>query len=247
LQGQPLIPVNMKFAAFDIVYMNGNDLTGRPLSERRQLLGALLQAMGGRPTAIPLSISEGQLAQSQDDLNRLFHHFRAQGYEGIITKDLSGPYMLSMRDPRWKKRKPEVTLDLAIVGATYAVTTKETAGMFGSYVIAARTTTGGWQIVGDVAGLDRYRDAEIQHEIIRSGLMTGARIERPSASGVRPGIELRPSIVVTIKFEGIARDLSTGALSLRDPKIAVIRSDKPVTECDLIDALQEIHYEERLS
>jgi DNA ligase-1 len=247
LQGEPLIPVNLRFAAFDLVYLNNQDLTSRPLAERRQLLTALVQAMGGMPTPVPFSISEGQLAQSHDDLNRLFHHFRAQGYEGIITKDLNGPYLLSMRDPRWKKRKPEVTLDLAIVGATYAVTTKESAGMFGSYVLAARTSTGGWQTVGDVAGVDRLRDAEIQHEIIRSGLMTGARIERPSASGVRPGIELRPSIVVTIKFEGIARDQVTGVLALRDPKIAVIRSDKPVTEADHIDSLQSLLYEERLS
>jgi DNA ligase-1 len=247
LQGEPLIPVNLRFAAFDIIYLNGQDLTGQPLSQRRQVLMTLIQAMGGMPTPIPFSMSEGQLAQSKDDLNRLFHHFRAQGYEGIITKDLSAPYLLSMRDPRWKKRKPEVTLDLAIVGATYAVTTKEQAGMFGSYVIAARTSSGGWQTVGDVAGVDRLRDAEIQHEIVRSGLMTGARIERPSSSGVRPGIELRPSIVVTIKFEGIARDQVTGALSLRDPKIAVIRSDKPVTEADTIDALQGLHYAERLS
>ena len=84
-----------------------------------------------------------------------------------------------MRDPRWRKRKPEVTLDLAIVGATYAVTTKEQAGMFGSYVIAARTSTGGWQTVGDVAGVDRLRDAEIQHEIVRSGLMTGGASNAP--------------------------------------------------------------------
>ena len=61
---------------------------------------------------------------------------------------------------------------------------------------------------------------------MREGLMTGARIERASSSGTRPGVELRPHMVVTVKFEGLVRDGPTGKLSLRDPKLAVIRSDR---------------------
>lgn len=242
LQGQPVVPVSMKYAAFDILYQDGHDLTGFPLSQRRDWLTRLLQPFTGMPLPVPLSISEGQLAQSKEDINRLYHHFRLQGYEGIVTKNLSGPYLLATRDPNWRKRKPEITLDLAIVGATFAVTSKENAGLFGSYVIAARTRDGGWKVVGDVAGLDRVRDAEIQGEIQREGLMTGSRIERPSSSGVRPGIELKPSIVVTVKFEGIAVDQVTKELSLRDPKIAMIRSDKSASEADLIDMLNELRF-----
>jgi DNA ligase-1 len=76
--------------------------------------------------------------------------------------------------------------------------------------------------------------------------MTGRRIERPSASGARPGIELQPSIVVTVKFEGITRDQATGELSLRDPKIALLRSDKPAAEADGVAMLQEIYLRQRV-
>ncbi len=246
LQGQAAIPVNLKFAAFDLLFLNGMDLTTRPLHERRQMLMSLLAPVQGRPLGIPISISEGQMAQSKDDLNRLFHHFRAQGYEGIITKDLNAPYRLSTRDPGWKKRKPEITLDLVLLGATRAVTTKENAGMFGSYVIGARNSQGGYDIVGDVAGVDRVREMEIQREIMREGLMTGQRMERPSASGARPGVALRPYIVVTVRFEGIARDQVTGALSLRDPKLVVLRSDKPAAEADSMANLEEIYLRQRV-
>lgn len=246
LQGQPTTPVSIKYAAFDLIYLGGRDLTSHPLSERRKFLTVLLAPLAGTPTSVPLSVSEGQLAATRDDLNRLFHHFRAQGYEGIITKDLASHYKLATRDPEWRKRKPEITLDLAVVGATMGVTTKEAAGMFGSYVIAARLPNGGFQIVGDVAGVDRFRDAEIQREILREGLMTGVRIERPSASGVRPGIGLRPSIVVTVKFEGITRDQGTGDMSLRDPKIAVIRGDKSAAETDLLSSLEELYLRQRV-
>jgi DNA ligase-1 len=226
--------------------VNGQDLTPLPLSERRQRLGMLLAPVVGQPFPLPVSMSEGQLAESREDVNRLFFHFRAQGYEGVITKDLRGPYRLAERDPTWLKRKPEVTLDLVLIGAVFAVTTKENVATFGSYVLAARKPDGSFEDVGDVAGLDRVRDLEIQGEIMRDGLATGRRIERTSASGIRSGIELRPSIVVTVKFEGIARDTGTGALALRGPKVAQIRADKPASEADTKQAIETLYLRQRV-
>lgn len=133
-----------------------------------------------------------------------------------------------------------------ILGGTLSVTTKEHAGMFGSYVIGARNADGSFEDVGDVAGVDRVRDAEIQREIMREGLLTGARYERPSASGARPGHSLRPSIVITVKFEGITRDSVTRELRLRDPKIAVIRSDKSAHEADTLRSIEELYLRQRV-
>jgi DNA ligase-1 len=246
LQGERTVPVSLKFAAFDVIYVNGQDLTALTLAARRQHLGMLLAPIVGRPFPVPLSMSEGQLAASREDVNRLFFHFRAQGYEGIITKDQQGTYRLAERDPSWLKRKPEVTLDLVLLGAVFAVTEKQNVGVFGSYVIAARRPDGSFEDVGDVAGLDRVRDLEVQGEIMREGLATGRRIERTSASGVRSGIELRPSIVVTVKFEGIARDAGTGRLALRGPKLAQIRADKPASEADTVQGIEALYLRQRV-
>jgi DNA ligase 1 len=247
VQGEPIRPVQLKYAAFDLIYLNGQDLTGLPLAQRRQYLQALVGPVAGMPLPIPMMVSEGQMADTPEDLNRLFHHFRAQGYEGIIAKDLAGTYHLAARDPSWVKRKPEITLDLVLLGGVYAVTSKEHAGLFGSYVVGAKTVAGDFEIAGDVAGLDRLRDQQIQSEVMRLGLLTGRRIERPSASGVRPGLEFRPAIVVTVKFEGITRHDSDGRLSLRDPKIALIRSDKSAHEADEIRAIEQLYLDQRLS
>jgi DNA ligase 1 len=246
LQGDRGVPVSLRFAAFDLVYWNGKDLTDRPLAERRQMLSVVLAPLAGVPLPIPVTMSEGQLAESKDDVNRLFYHFRAQGYEGVITKDLSGVYRLAERDPTWRKRKPEITLDLVLLGAVFAVTGKENVGAFGSYVIGARKPDGSFEDVGDVGGVDRVRDAEIQGEIVRDGLMTGRRIERKSVSGAATGMELRPSIVVTVKFEGIARDNTTGRLGLRSPKLAVIRADKEASEADTTVAIESIYLRQRV-
>jgi len=198
LQGEPCQPVSLKFAAFDIIYLNGVDLTAQPLMQRRNMLTNVLTPVTQMQTPIPVSISEGQEARDKNDINRLFQHFRAQGYEGVITKDQNAPYLLATRDPNWKKRKPQITLDLAVTGACFSVS--QTQQVFGSFVIAARNKDGTFEVVGDVAGVDKVRENDIQGEIMRDGLMTGERIERPSASGARPGIALRRSIVLNVMF-----------------------------------------------
>jgi DNA ligase-1 len=247
LQGEPVRPVQLRYAAFDILYMNGTDLTRHPLSARRQALSALVTPLANYPLPIPIILTEGFLAQSKEEVSRLFQHFRAQGYEGIIAKDLKGSYHLAARDPSWVKRKPEITLDLVLLGGVFSVTSKETAGLFGSYVIGARTPTGGFEIVGDVAGVDKARDQALQSEVMRLGLLTGRRIERPSSSGVRPGLEFRPHLVATVKFEGIVHEAKTGRLSLRDPKIALLRADKTAFEADEVGMLEKLYLDQRLS
>jgi len=246
LQGDRSRPVNMKFAAFDLVYLNGTDLTQLPLSERRNYLQMLLGPLASYPLPVPLQVAEGQLCETSEDVKRLYGHFRNQGYEGIIAKDLQGTYVLAARDPTWLKRKPLVTLDLVLLGAVFAVTEKTNAGMFGSYVIGARTPEGSFVDVGDVAGVDRLKDHQIQQEVMREGLITGQRIERKSASGVRSGMDLRPHIVVTVKFEGIIKDTLSGDLKLRDPKLVAIRSDKSSAEADKIGSLEQIWLRHRV-
>jgi DNA ligase-1 len=245
LQGQPERPVQFRFAAFDLLYLDGIDWTGQPLRARRQRLQQLVAYSSTFP--VPITLADGQLAESKDDVSRLYNHFRHGGYEGVIAKDLDGPYLLSTRDPSWVKRKPEMTLDLVLLQGVLAVTTKERTGMFGSFAIGARAPDGSFVDVGDVAGVDREREQEIVGEIMREGLITGRRTERPSASGVRPGLELRPSIVVTVKFDGITKDLVTKRLALRDPKIAHLRNDKVAAEADTVQAIEEIALRERVT
>ncbi len=250
LQGEPIRPVTLKFAAFDLLYVNNVDLTSQPLHQRRAALSSLLSPLLHQRTPLPLLIAEGQLANNKEEVNRYFHHFRAQGYEGIIAKDLVGPYHIATRDPSWIKRKPEITLDLVITGGTMAVTSKESAGMFGSYVISARSANANglpFEMVGDVAGLDVARDRQIQNDVMQRGLLTGRKFERQSASGTRPGWEFAPQIVVTVKFEGIIRENGTGKLSLRDPKIAMIRADKSANEADTTQAIEELYLNQSLS
>jgi DNA ligase-1 len=246
LQGEATRAVQLRFAAFDLLYLDGHDLTARPLVDRRGRLAAVVGPTSMFPLPVPIDVSLGQQAANHEEVNRLYEHFRAQGYEGVILKDPRSPYRLGQRDPTWMKRKPEVTLDLVIIGAVFAVTEKRTAGMFGSYVIAARDRNGEMVDIGDVAGLDVERDRELQHVIAREGLITGRRVTRQSASGERSGIELRPYLVVSVRFEDVLKDTTTGELKLRGPKIVAVRSDKGPDEADTIGTLESLYVGERL-
>ena len=52
--------------------------------------------------------------------------------------------------------------------------------------------------------------------LLDDGLLTGRTLERETSSGRKAGVELRPGIVATVRFEGVVRD-DNGVLNLRDP------------------------------
>ncbi len=91
-EGAPLV-----FYAFDLLSLNGRDLTGRPLSERREALEAL---MGGLPDSGALCLSGRMVG----DGPKVFAQACARGAEGIVSKRLDAPY-LGRRTKAWRKIK----------------------------------------------------------------------------------------------------------------------------------------------
>jgi bifunctional non-homologous end joining protein LigD len=69
--------------AFDLLELDGNDLRGLPLGDRKKRLARLL---GGRRLGIVLS------DHIDDDGSTIYRHAGAMGLEGIVSKRLSAPY-----------------------------------------------------------------------------------------------------------------------------------------------------------
>ncbi len=244
VSGERRVPLSLRYAAFDLLFLEGRDLTRLPFSERRRLLEAVVRPLGGLPLPIPMLVSDGQMAASREDVKRLYQFFRGQGYEGGVAKVPDSPYHLGRRDRAWLKMKPEITLDLALVGAFFSMGSGGARG-FGSYLLGARGEGGEMVEVGEVAGVDREGTLAIASAIAAHGLLTGRRIERPGATGSKIGAALVPAIVVSVRFEGVVRD-ADGRLSLRDPKIVSLRPDKNAAECDAARAIEEIQVRSRL-
>jgi len=242
--GERSAPISLRYAVFDVLYLDGRDLTSLPFTERRALLERLVRPIASLPLPIPVAVSDGQLASSRDDAKRLFQFFRGQGYEGGVAKVPDSRYHLGRRDRAWMKMKPEITLDLALVGAFYASGSGGARG-FSSYLLGAKGTEGETVEVGEVAGVDREGTLAIAAAVASQGLLTGRSIERPGATGSKLGVGLIPAIVVTVRFEGVVRD-NDGRLALRDPKIIGLRPDKSVAEIDAAGRIEELHVRGRL-
>lgn len=82
------------FMAFDILYLNGEDVTQRPLVERLKLLSEVVQ-----PNEY-ISVVE-----SFNDGESLFNATVNMDLEGIVSKRMDSPYRLDTRSADWLKVK----------------------------------------------------------------------------------------------------------------------------------------------
>ena len=79
------------FMAFDLLRLDGADLTAEPLEHRRELLVDLME---GAPWQVPTAYADGPM---------LFEATRQQGLEGIVSKRLSSRYAFGERTTHWLK------------------------------------------------------------------------------------------------------------------------------------------------
>jgi bifunctional non-homologous end joining protein LigD len=87
------IPVT--FIAFDLLHLDGQDLTGQPLVERKRLLDDL-QLLG------PAWATNGWYEGEGDTL---FEVCVQHGHEGVVAKKLDSVYLPGIRSRTWLKRK----------------------------------------------------------------------------------------------------------------------------------------------
>jgi bifunctional non-homologous end joining protein LigD len=83
--------VPVTFMVFDLLRLDGRDLTSEPLESRRAELAELLS---GAPWQVPPSYDDGRM---------LFDATLEQGLEGIVSKRRSSRYVFGERSPHWQK------------------------------------------------------------------------------------------------------------------------------------------------
>jgi len=85
------------FMAFDLLHLDGRDLTGRPLAERKRLLDELHLVGPAWATN----------AWNPGDGDTLFRVCVELGHEGVVAKRLDAPYLPGIRSRTWLKRKSD--------------------------------------------------------------------------------------------------------------------------------------------
>jgi bifunctional non-homologous end joining protein LigD len=104
LDGEMTWDVGGLYHVFDVMWLDGHDVTRRPLVERRALLAPM-----------PLTAPLARVTELQDD--KPWERAYAEGWEGVIAKRRDSVYE-HRRSPYWLKMKCELTQDFLVGGFT---------------------------------------------------------------------------------------------------------------------------------
>ncbi|MGB9576942.1 MAG: ATP-dependent DNA ligase [Candidatus Micrarchaeia archaeon] len=107
----------LRLFAFELLFVDGEDLTGEPYEVRRARLEEII---GSGKVILP---AKRVIASTPGELQEFFDEAVASGLEGIVAKDLKAPYTAGARKFAWIKLKKSYeesalsdTLDLVVVG-----------------------------------------------------------------------------------------------------------------------------------
>ncbi|HET6262349.1 MAG TPA: ATP-dependent DNA ligase, partial [Chloroflexia bacterium] len=112
----------LRLLAFDLLLLEGNDLTRAPYTERRAVLEKAIRPLDGLGG---IQVSTSLLTDDPEQIVIFYEDSLEEGLEGIVAKRLDGTYEAGKRGFNWIKMKRSYqtqmrdTVDCAIVGYYY--------------------------------------------------------------------------------------------------------------------------------
>lgn len=201
------------YMVFDILFDGGENLTGRPLSERRARLEQRITPGVGIQVS-PMTIGSG---------TALFGAAQEQHLEGIVAKRLDSVYVAGRRDPSWRKIKVVHEVDAVIVG--WRPGSGGRSDGLGSLVVALSDGEILRSIGSVGSGFDQrsLRAMEELLELVATDEPPLPVDAIPDAAAVH---WVRPELVAVVEYREV-----TSSGHLRAPVFKGMRSDKPPSEC----------------
>ena len=136
LQNALRAEATLRYCIFDLMFLDGEDLRGRPLIERKDRLRRIL------PKDPLLAFS----AHRKHTGTKFFKEAEKEGLEGVMAKRASSLYLSGQRSKDWLKIKTARRQEVVIVGFTAP---RRSRPYFGSLVLAVREGST-WRYIGHV-------------------------------------------------------------------------------------------------
>jgi bifunctional non-homologous end joining protein LigD len=177
------------FVAFDLLHDGAEELTARPLSERRARLEQALHSLADDG---PLRLAR----QVSGDGAALLAEAEARGWEGLVVKDARSPYRPGRRTLEWRKMKLLKRHELVVGGFTEP---RGARSWFGALMVGVPSPGGGLRYAGHVGG------GFSESELARVGRLLAERTTDVCPFDTRPPANerprwVRPELVVEVKF-----------------------------------------------
>ena len=214
---------------FDLMYLDGQSLIDRPLSERAEALEALAERSGLAKNLIPRIFTSDSAAAQQHLDDAL-----AAGHEGVMVKAANSSYEAGRRGKSWRKVKPVHTLDLVVLGAEWGHGRRQ--GWLSNLHLGARDAeTGEFVMVGKTfKGLtDKLLTWQTEQFLAR-------KLGEQHQPG-RHTVMIRPELVVEIALDGAQTSTRyPGGVALRFARVKGYRDDKDPSEADTLDEVRKL-------
>ncbi|WP_295659209.1 DNA ligase, partial [uncultured Nocardioides sp.] len=193
------------YMAFDLLRLDGRDVTAEPLEERRGLLAGL-----------GLEESAWQVPASYDDGAMLFDATLQQGLEGVVSKRRDSRYELGTRSHHWRKLAHRHRGSFVVGGWRPQVGTSD---RLAALLVGEPTAEGlmyRGRVGSGIAGATGRVLGELLAPLGRPDSPFGDQVPRVDASGTS---WVEPVVVVDIDTHGLGYD------RLRQPSYQGVRDD----------------------
>ena len=201
--------------AFDLLWLDGRDLTHEPLEQRREALEEIVTETGPmRLTVIAEQDGEG-----------FFDLAKELGFEGVLAKRRGSPYVPGRRTKDWRKIKATNYQDCLILGWTQGTGSREAT--FGALLLGAYRD-GELIWIGQVG--TGFTDT-VLHDLmqrLRELETSEPPVADPELAEIRGARWTRPELVCEVEFLEMTR-----VGKLRAPSFKGLRPDKAPADCVL--------------
>jgi DNA ligase-1 len=235
---------------FDVLYYEGNDLTMKPLPERREVLKKIIVEEDNWRIAV------GVIVDNSEELEKFFLKAIEDGAEGVMAKALhdGSIYQAGARGWLWIKYKRDYksemsdTVDLVVIGAFYGKGKR--GGKIGTLLMAAYDSEADmFRSVCKVGTGFTDEDLEKLDDILKPYMKSNkpARVD----SEIKPDIWVEPALVAEILGAELTLSpihtccrgwVKSGAgISIRFPRFIRWRPDKSPEDATTTKELYEMY------
>jgi bifunctional non-homologous end joining protein LigD len=203
----------LSYFAFDLLYLNGFDLRGVALAERKRLLQELL-------ANAPMTVKYSEHFAAPGEA--FLQHACELGLEGMVSKRSDLPYQAG-RGPAWQKMKCERSQEMVIGGFTDPEGSREG---FGALLLGVYEPDGRLTYSGKVGtGFDTASLKSLSRSLKKLVQKESPFHNPPRGAEARRAHWVKPDLVAEVSFTEWTADGT-----LRHPSFKGLRADKPAKE-----------------